>query len=209
MGCTIVAGGQWGDEAKGKFSSYLALEDGFEFVARAGDGPGAGHTVVWQGRECRMRQIPCGFISEKARLLMGAGVLVGVETLLNEIETYGLHARVGIDFRASVIEPGHISGEGKDHHLKNVVQTTGSGHGPCMAARAMRIGRLTAETEALKPYLTDVAKEVNEALDGGKSVLIEGTGGYLLSVLYGTYPYVVGKDVPNACRSWSICDGTG
>jgi adenylosuccinate synthase len=198
MGCTIVAGGQWGDEAKGKFASYLALEDDFDLVARAGDGPGAGHTVIWQGQECKMRQIPCGFINESSRLLMGAGVLVGVETVLREIETYRLHGRVGIDFRASVIEPSHISNEGNDHHLKTIVQTTGSGHGPCMAARAMRIGRLTADAEALKPYLTDVAKEVNDALDRGGSVLVEGTGGYLLSVLYGTYPYVVGKDLTAA-----------
>lgn len=195
MVCTIVAGGQWGDEAKGKFASYLALADDIDLLVRAGDGPGAGHTVVWQGRECKMRQIPCGFINRRSRLLMGAGALIGVETVIREIETYDLHDRVGIDARASVVEAGHVAEERGNAHLSGAVQTTGSGHGPCMAARAMRTGKLAAEVDALRPYLADVERETNDALDRGGSVLIEGTGGYLLSVLFGSYPYVVGKDL--------------
>lgn len=195
MVCTIVAGGQWGDEAKGKFASYLAVADDIRLLVRAGDGPGAGHTVVWQGRECKMRQIPCGFINPQARLLMGAGTLVGVDTVIGEIETHGLHHRVGIDLRASVVEADHVAEEHGNNHLTRAIQTTGSGHGPCMAARAMRTGRLAGEIAALRPYLTDVAKETNEALDRGADVLVEGTGGYLLSVLFGSYPYVVGKDL--------------
>jgi len=195
MVCTIVAGGQWGDEAKGKFASYLAIADDIDLLVRAGDGPGAGHTVVWQGRECKMRQIPSGFINRRSRLLMGAGALIGVDTVLGEIETYRLHDRVGIDARASVVEPGHVAEERGNAHLTGAVQTTGSGHGPCMAARAMRTGKLAAEIEALRPYLADVAKESNDRLDAGGSVLVEGTGGYLLSVLFGSYPYVVGKDL--------------
>ncbi len=195
MGCTVVVGGQWGDEAKGKFASYLAIADDYDVVTRAGDGPGAGHTVVWRGKECKMRQIPSGFIHDRSRLMMGAGTLIGVETILGEIETYDLHDRVIIDFRASIVGPEHIQDEHKNNHLTNKIQTTGSGHGPCMAARAMRTGPLAGEIEALQPYIADVAKEVNETLDHGGSVLIEGTGGYLLSVLYGTYPYVVGKDL--------------
>ncbi|MFW8587836.1 adenylosuccinate synthetase [Rhizobium beringeri] len=42
--------------------------------------------------------------------------------------------------------------------------------------------------------MVDVSKETNACLDRGEHVLIEGTNGYLLSVLYGTYPYAVGKD---------------
>ena len=42
MPCTILVGGQWGDEAKGKFCSYLALTDDSAIACRAGDGPGAG-----------------------------------------------------------------------------------------------------------------------------------------------------------------------
>lgn len=195
MGCTIIAGGQWGDEAKGKFASYLALADDYAIACRAGDGPGAGHTVVFEGRECRMRQVPSGFVNRKSRLLIGAGALVGMKVVLDEIRTYKLEARIGVDFRASIIEPEHITEDCGHHHLATVVQTTGSGHGPCFAARAMRVGKLTSDAEELKPYLTDVSKEVNDALDRGDSVLVEGTGGYLLSVLYGTYPFVVGKDL--------------
>ncbi|MEM3715361.1 MAG: adenylosuccinate synthetase, partial [Nitrososphaeria archaeon] len=46
------------------------------------------------------------------------------------------------------------------------------------------------ECDELKPYLTDVAKEVNKA----KNVLVEGTQGFMLSVYYGTYPFCTSKD---------------
>lgn len=193
--CTIVAGGQWGDEAKGKFASYLAIEDDYAVACRAGDGPGAGHTVVYEGKECRLCQTPGGFINRNARLLIGAGALIGREAVLGEIREYDLEGRMGIDFRASVIEPEHIAEDRGNPHSAKVIQTTGSGHGPCLAARALRTGKMVKDVPELQPYAVDVAKEVNTALDEGRSVLIEGTGGYLLSVLYGGYPYVVSKDL--------------
>lgn len=195
MPCTILVGGQWGDEAKGKFCSYLALTDDCSVACRAGDGPGAGHTVVHEGKEYRLRQTPGGFINRRARLLAGAGTLISPEAVLREIAEYGLEGRLGIDFRASIIEPEHVAADREDPHLARVVQTTGSGHGPCFAARGMRTARLARDIESLKPHLADAAVEVNDALDRGELVLIEGTGGYLLSVLYGTYPNVVGKDL--------------
>jgi adenylosuccinate synthase len=47
---TIVVGGQWGDEGKGKIVSYLCLKDKPDIVGRAGVGPNAGHTVKHQGK---------------------------------------------------------------------------------------------------------------------------------------------------------------
>ena len=58
----------------------------------------------------------------------------------------------------------------------------------------MRCGPLTKDCPELAPYLADVSREVNEALDRGEHVHLEGTNGFLLSVLYGGYPYVVAKD---------------
>ncbi|MDQ7089763.1 MAG: adenylosuccinate synthetase [Methylococcales bacterium] len=38
MGASIIVGGQWGDEAKGKIASYLTLKDNFSVACRVGHG---------------------------------------------------------------------------------------------------------------------------------------------------------------------------
>ena len=194
MSCTIITGGQWGDEGKGKFASYLALADQPAYACRAGLGPGAGHTVVHQGVTHKLRQVPSAFVNAGTRLRLGAGVLINPSVLLEEIERLGVADRIGVDPRATVIDPEHVAADRTDPHLTGRVQTTGSGHGPCLAARAMRTARLAGEVPGLAPYLVDVSAELNEALDRGESVHVEGTNGFLLSVLYGTYPYTVSKD---------------
>ncbi|MFJ6701071.1 adenylosuccinate synthetase [Streptomyces sp. NPDC091272] len=191
---TIVVGGQWGDEAKGKICSYLAMRDDPAISVRAGLGPGAGHTVVHEGRTLRMRQLPSAVINPRTRLLLGAGVLIRPEVLLREIDELQVQDRVGIDHRASVIEPEHVEAEARDAFLTDRVRSTGSGHGPALAARAMRTGRRAEDVPELAPYLVDVAAQANTALDEGRHVLVEGTNGYGLSVLFGSYPYTVGKD---------------
>ncbi|HWO67767.1 MAG TPA: adenylosuccinate synthetase, partial [Umezawaea sp.] len=110
------------------------------------------------------------------------------------IDDLGVHDRVGVDYRASVIDPEHVEAEAADKGLTERVQSTGSGHGPALAARAMRSGRRAEDVPELRPYLVDVAAESNVALDEGRHVLVEGTNGFGLSVLFGSYPYTVGKD---------------
>ncbi len=191
---TIIVGGQWGDEGKGKIVSYLALKDKPSVIARAGVGPNAGHTVEYQGKKFGLRLVPSGFLYPKARLLVGAGVLVNPEIILNEIELTGTKNRVGIDERCGVIELQHIERDRGSEHLKNTIGSTGTGCGPANIDRANRTLKLAKEIESLSPYLTDVAKEVNQALDRRKKVLIEGSQGFGLSLFYGTYPYVTSKD---------------
>jgi len=194
MGCSIVVGGQWGDEAKGKICSYLALADNISLSCRAGLGPGAGHTVVHGGRDFKLRQTASAFINSRTRLLLGAGVLLNTDVLLEEVDRLGIEARVGIDPRATLLEQHHRSAEGDDANLSRTIGSTGSGHGPALADRALRRARLAVDEPRLQHLLTDVAREANDCLDRGETVLVEGTNGYLLSVLYGTYPFTVGKD---------------
>ncbi|MFQ5901803.1 MAG: adenylosuccinate synthetase, partial [Thermodesulfobacteriota bacterium] len=79
---SILVGGQWGDEGKGKIVSYLCLKDRYDITARAGVGPNAGHTVEYKGKKYGLRLVPSGFLTEDTRLLIGAGVLVNPEVLL-------------------------------------------------------------------------------------------------------------------------------
>ena len=46
----------------------------------------------------------------------------------------------------------------------------------------------------LEEYITDVSLEVNEAINDGEEVFIEGSQGFALSLYYGTYPFVTSKD---------------
>jgi len=192
---TIVLGGQYGDEGKGKILSYLALSDNPEIVARGGVGPNAGHEVNYNGKRYPMRMLPCGFVNEKERLLIGAGVFVNPEVFLREIElikdlgTGG--KRCGIDFRAGLITKENIERDTASENSKKI-GTTKTGCGPAVSDRVNRIGKRAEDSAELKPFLTDVAKEVNGARG---NVIIEGTQGFMLSVLYGTYPFCTSKDI--------------
>ncbi len=194
MTCMIIAGGQWGDEGKGKVVAYLALADKPKIIARAGVGPNAGHTVYYGGKTFGLRQIPCGFVYEGARLLIGPGVLVNPEVIKKELELTGAGDRFGVDKKCTVIESVHIEQDKASDFLKGKIGTTGTGCGPANAARINRTARLAEDAPELKSLLTDVPKEVNEAIDGGESVFIEGSQGFGLSLFHGTYPYVTSKD---------------
>jgi len=195
MSVTIVTGGFWGDEGKGKICAYLALQDHPPVIARAGVGPNAGHTITWQNQKVVMREFPVGFVHQGARLLIGAGVLVDPRVALDEINRLGFGDRCGIDRQCTVIEPEHIEHDRGSKHLREKVGTTGTGCGPANEARARREARLARDVPELQPYLTDVAGEVNAAIDRGDAVLIEGTQGFGLSLYHGTYPFVTSKDV--------------
>ncbi|WP_456487335.1 adenylosuccinate synthetase [Candidatus Alkanophaga liquidiphilum] len=194
MPSTIVVGGFFGDEGKGKILAYLALADRPAIVARGGVGPNAGHSVEFRGKKFGLRMVPSGFIHEAARLLIGAGVLVNPNVFLREVEMLGVEKRVGVDFRCGIIEERHIEADRSDARLKDKIGTTGTGCGPANAERALRKLKQAKDVEVLKPFLCDVPAELNAALDEGKRVLIEGTQGFGISLFYGTYPYVTSKD---------------
>jgi len=194
MPTTIVVGGFFGDEGKGKIIAYLAKHDRPDIVACGGVGPNAGHTVEVEGKRYALRMVPSGFVHESARLLIGAGVLIDPDVFKREVSSFGLKGRVGVDWRCGIIEAKHIEEERKDEDLKGKIGTTGTGCGPANAARALRKARQAKDVKELEEFLCDVPREINDALDNGKGVLVEGTQGFGISLLYGTYPFVTSKD---------------
>jgi adenylosuccinate synthase len=201
---TVVVGGFFGDEGKGKIVSYLALKDKIDIAVRTGS-VNAGHTVVWNNVTYRLRLIPSAFVYENARLLIAAGANVNPKILLEEIETTKTHNRVGVDHQASIIEEHHIEEDRSDQHLSKNIGTTGQGVGPAIADRVRRKAKLARDIPELKKYLTDVALEVNEAIDDGRKVILEGTQATFLSLYHGTYPYVTGRDTTAS----AICSEVG
>ncbi|MGH9934252.1 MAG: adenylosuccinate synthetase [Nitrososphaerales archaeon] len=194
MPATVVVGGFFGDEGKGKIVSYLALKDKPQIVVRGGVGPNAGHTFVLDGQVHKVRMLPSAVLNKECRLMIGAGVVINPEILLNEISKHNVQDRLFIDRQCGVIESSHIDRDKADD-LKGRIGTTGSGTGPANSDRALRTLHMASELKELSPYLGDVSNAVNFALDRKEKVLVEGTQGTFLSLYHGTYPYVTSKDV--------------
>jgi len=194
MPCSVVVCGFFGDTGKGKIISYLALKDKVAVTVRAGVGPNAGHTVLFKGKEYKLRMLPSAFVYEKCRLLIGPGVLINPDILQREIELTHSGGRVGVDPQCAIIETRHIEAD-KKGLLAEQIRTTGTGTGPCNAERALRTVKLARDLPELQKYLVDIPLEVNQAINEGKNVIIEGTQGTYLSLYHGTYPYCTSKDV--------------
>ena len=194
MVSTVVIGGFFGDEGKGKIISYLALHDKPVIVVRGGAGPNAGHTIKDGEKTYKVRMLPSGFLNKDAKVMIGPGVVVNPDVLLKEMSDFDVEGRAFLDYNCGIIEQSHREADSQGR-LKEKIGSTGSGTGPANAERAMRTLKMAKEIDSLKPYLIDVPLEINSALDRGENVLIEGTQGTHLSLWHGTYPFVTTKDV--------------
>ncbi|MCG3112050.1 MAG: adenylosuccinate synthetase [Candidatus Manganitrophus sp. SB1] len=196
MPLTVVVGGQFGSEGKGKIVSYLALRDNVDIVVRCG-GPNSGHTVDYRGQRYELRSLPAGFINQRTRLLLAAGSLINPEILLTEIKIAGIDPqRVGVDRNAGIISSLQ-SEEERSLSLRDRLGSTLSGTGSGVANRALRKPdfKLAKDSLELQGFLTDVSEEVNGALDRDGKVIIEGTQGFGLSVYHSShYPYATSRD---------------
>jgi adenylosuccinate synthase len=204
MPSTVVVGGFFGDEGKGKIISYLALKDNPSIVVRGGAGPNAGHTVKDGEKTYKIRMLPSGFLNKNSKVMIGPGVVINPEILLKEINDFEVKGRAFIDKNCGIIEAKHLD-EDSQGRLKEKIGSTGSGTGPANAERAMRTLKLAKEIESLSSYIEDVPIAVNSALDAQENVLVEGTQGTHLSLFHGTYPYVTSKDVTAS----AICSDIG
>jgi adenylosuccinate synthase len=204
MPSTVIVGGFYGDEGKGKIVSYLAMKDNPVIAVRGGVGPNAGHTIEHNNKKYKVRMLPSAFLNPDTRLLIGPGVVVSPEVLLKEIEEFGTQDRSYVDFQCGIIEESHrtIDSQGR---LKQSIGSTGTGTGPANADRAMRTLKLAKEIDSLAFYLEDVPNTINFALDRNEKVLVEGTQGTFLSLWHGTYPFVTSKDVTAS----AICSDVG
>jgi len=194
MTSTVVVGGFFGDEGKGKIISYLAIKDNPKIIVRGGAGPNAGHTIRDGDKVYKVRMLPSGFLNKNAKVMIGPGVVINPAVLNKEIQDFGVSGRAFIDKHCGIIEETHLLRDSKGD-LKEKIGSTGSGTGPANADRAMRILKLAKDFDSLSSLIVDVPLEVNSALAANENVLVEGTQGTFLSLWHGTYPFVTSKDV--------------
>jgi len=194
MTSTVVVGGFFGDEGKGKIISYLAIKDNPKIIVRGGAGPNAGHTIRDGDKVYKVRMLPSGFLNKNAKVMIGPGVVINPDILKKEIQDFNASGRSFIDKHCGIIEETHLVRDSKGE-LKEKIGSTGSGTGPANADRAMRVLKLAKDIDSLSSLITDVPQEINSALSANEDVLIEGTQGTFLSLWHGTYPFVTSKDV--------------
>jgi len=105
---TVIVGAQWGDEGKGKITDYFAGES--DYVVRYHGGNNAGHTVIVNGSTYKLHLIPSGVLYDHPVSVIGNGVVVDPDALLNELQYLnkkGIQPRLNISDRAHVIMPYH------------------------------------------------------------------------------------------------------
>jgi adenylosuccinate synthase len=144
MSVTILVGGQWGDEGKGKVIDLLT--DRVHMVVRSQGGNNAGHTVVAEGKEHRFHLIPSGILNPATVCVIGHGVVVDPSAFLQELET---HQHAGIDTRnlviserAHMVMPYHpvLDKLGEEMRGDDRLGTTWRGIGPAYEDKVRRIG---------------------------------------------------------------------
>ncbi len=138
MTVTAVIGTQWGDEAKGKIVDLLAKNAAI--VARFNGGDNAGHTVVNPLGTFKLRLTPNGFYYPETACVIGPGVVINLETLINEIHTIQdsgitLLERLWVSPRCHVVMPYHPLLEAiyEDAKGQGRTGTTRRGMGPTFA----------------------------------------------------------------------------
>ncbi len=143
-GVDIVLGIQWGDEGKGRVIDLLAKD--YAIVARFGGGDNAGHSIEVGDRKIALRIVPSGALVPSAKLHVGAGTVISLKTLIDELDALGKIgvdvSRISISDRAQVVFPFHAAVDQAMERARggSAIGTTGRGIGPAYVDRVGRIG---------------------------------------------------------------------
>ena len=201
MPVSIVIGGQFGSEGKGKVSYYFAKKLETAAVVRVG-GTNSGHTVIGNaGKEFIFRILPTAAIDDKITCILPSGSYIDTNILRSEIEKSAIPPEnLKIDPYAVIIDQSMIDEERKST-LREEISSTLSGTGAAVIRRLRRIEKFTFAKDCgeLVPYITDTKALMRNFLDNKKHIIIEGTQGFGLSPINSTYyPYCTSRDTTAA-----------
>ncbi|MBZ9906220.1 adenylosuccinate synthetase [Mesorhizobium sp. BR115XR7A] len=198
MPVSVVVGGQFGSEGKGKVALEFARATGASAVVRVG-GTNSGHTgIADNGTKWILRQIPASALWSNALIVLPPGSLIDPEILEREVGALSISPeRLVIDARASVITADHKRDE-EQGGLVGQIGSTASGTGAALRDRLARRAahQLAGEHPYLKRFSVEsTASILRRMLQERKRVVVEGTQGFGLSLWHSSYfPYSTSRD---------------
>jgi adenylosuccinate synthase len=212
MSVLAVVGAQYGSEGKGNIVGKLA--DDYDVHVRTGS-CNAGHSIQHQGRTWKMQVVPCGWINESSRLVIGRGSLLSPEILLRELREIAkvddtIWDRIKVDYRTGLLDARHANEEGGTHgSIHNRIGSTGEGVG---AARVDRVNRdpdnfrmaQDMKESWMQGLLSDTVEDLNTYVRKDYPILLEGSQGFGLSLVHGDWPFVTSHDT-NAATLFADC----
>ena len=137
----ILVGTQWGDEGKGKIVDYFSEK--FSAVCRFQGGHNAGHTIYNDEKKFVLHLIPSGIFYDHVSCFIGQGVILSLDSLLEEIETIeskgiNLDGKLRISRYCSLLLPIHAKIDQLREDKKNKIGTTRRGIGPAYEDKTAR-----------------------------------------------------------------------
>jgi adenylosuccinate synthase len=169
----LVVGLQWGDEGKGKVIDVLS--DEYDAIVRFQGGANAGHTVQVKDETFILHLIPSGILRTGKLCIIGNGLVVDPECLLQEIEELEergiqVEGELVVSDRAHVVMPYHkmLDGLHEQSLGDRKIETTKRGIGPCYSDKAARSGVRFAEMmrpERFRQRLQDALRIKNKELE--------------------------------------------
>ena len=177
MPATVVIGGQWGDEGKGRVVDFFARE--CTMIGRYSAGSNAGHTIVNERGRFALHLVPAGIFYGDKTCIIGNGVSILPTTLMGELsmlEERGVDtSQLLISDRAHVVMPWHVVIDKLDEVMRgeNAIGTTGTGTGPAFIDKTARLGIRTGDL--LNPE--EFATKLRLILDYKNKVITQLYGG--------------------------------
>ncbi|TSA19013.1 MAG: hypothetical protein D4R74_00310 [Betaproteobacteria bacterium] len=201
MPVTVVVGGQFGSEGKGKVAYEIARRTKAAAAVRVG-GPNSGHTVVGpDGNKVIFRQLPTAALLPNVICVLPAGSYIDKEVLFRELRMTGLDSsRLLIDPNAVVVSDLE-RGEEQARLLGQKIGSTLTGTGAAVSRRVNRLGDicLAQHDPQLDSFVQPAVPAMRSILERRKRIIIEGTQGFGLSVLHSPYyPYTTSRDTTAA-----------
>ena len=197
MSVSIVVGGQYGSEGKGKVAYYWANKMSAAAVVRVG-GSNSGHTIYGKaGERYAFRMLPTASIANQIVSVLPAGSYIDIPVLMKEINEISLPKdRLKIDPNAMIISEKNRNSE-LMINLREKIGSTLSGTGAAVIERISREEKvlLAKDVTELKPFICDTKSYLRSLINRGKHIVIEGTQGYGLSIYHtANYPYATSRD---------------
>ena len=146
MANVAIIGAQWSDEGKVKIVDLFTHDA--DVIVRYQGGNNAGHTLVVNGKKTVLHLVPSGALHAEKLCVIGNGVVVDPEVLIDEIGALKAQGHLASDDQLRISEQAHVimpyhklidqarerlRGEG-------MIGTTGRGIGPAYEDKVARVG---------------------------------------------------------------------